>query len=406
MLETNQEGSPSVNYPSNFPIPSPMVCTGDKVANWEFFRQQYEDYEIAIGLDKRSQKIRLATLRSVMGRECMQIFMNLKLTDDERKDVNTCMEALQAHFKPKWNVVYERYIFNLCSQNSDESIDEFLTRIRKLSSTREFSTLTYELICDKLVLGIRDETTKLRLLQEENLTLNKALNICRASEVANVQTKAMKASTSEVEGVNVLRTRPYKKVTTKPPTKASKATPNYKQQAQKQTNITKRKCYHCGCDQGHKLKECPAYGQTCNNCGKQNHFASVCLSSKSTRRIHALADGCKEETDEEIFQIEEVTSVEGQGRQVVANVIFLSNSGHSRTELTCQFDTGATCNVMSYDDLSRIAQDGNPQLQDSNVKLHLFDGSLMIPMGTTSLEQHRIIITNKQTNRIITNSNG
>ena len=322
MLETSQEGSPSVNYPSNFPIPSPMVCTGDKVANWEFFRQQYEDYEIATGLDKRSQKIRLATLRSVMGRECMQIFMNLKLTDDERRNVNTCMEALQAHFKPKRNVVYERYIFNLCSQNTDESIDEFLTRIRKLSSSCEFGTLTDELIRDKLVLGIRDETTKLRLLKEENLTLNKALNICRASEVVNVQIKAMKASTSEVEGVNVLRTRPYKKVTSKPPTKASKAAPNYKQQAQKQTNITKRKCYHCGRDQGHKLKECPAYGQTCNNCGKQNHFASVCLSSKSTRRIHALADGCKEETDEEIFQIEEVTSVEGQGRQVVANVIF------------------------------------------------------------------------------------
>ena len=196
----------------------------------------------------------------------------------------------------------------------------------------------------------------------------------------------MKASTSEVEGVNVLRTRPYKKVTSKPPTKASKGAPNYKQQAQKQTNITKRKCYHCGRDQGHKLKECPAYGQTCNKCGKQNHFASVCLSSKSTRRIHALADGCKEETDEEIFKIEEVTSVEGQGRQVVANVLFLSNSGHSRTELKCHLDTGAPCNGMSYDDLSRIAQDGNPQLQDSKVKLCLFDGSLMIPMGTTSLE--------------------
>ena len=129
MLETNQEGSPSVNYPSNSPIQSPMVCTGDKVANWEFFRQQYEDYEIATGLDKRSQKIRLATLRSVMGRECMHIFMNPKLTGDERRNVNTCMEALQAHFKPKRNVVYERYIFNLCSQNTDESIDEFLTRI-------------------------------------------------------------------------------------------------------------------------------------------------------------------------------------------------------------------------------------------------------------------------------------
>ena len=387
MPETNQGASPTVNYPSNFPVPSPMVCTGDKVANWEFFRQQYEDYEIATGLDKKEQKIRLATLHSVMGRECMQIFMNLKLTDDEQRDVNTCMEALQAHFKPKRNVVYERYVFNLCSQNSDESIDEFLNRIRKLSSSCEFGTLTEELIRDKLVLGIQDETTKLRLLKEDNLTLNKALNICRASEVANVQIKAMKTSVNEVEGVNALRTRSYKKAFTKPPTKTGKGAPSSnKQQTQKQTYSTKRKCYHCGRDQSHKLKECPAFGQTCNNCGKQNHFASVCLSSKSTKRIHTLADGSKEETDEEIFQIEEVTSVAGQGRQVVANLIFLSNSGQSRTELKCQLDTGATCNVMSYDDLSRIVQDGNPQLQNSKVKLRLFDGSLMIPVGTASLE--------------------
>ena len=38
--------------PSNFPIPAPMVCKGNLVANWEFFRQQWEDYEVATGLDK------------------------------------------------------------------------------------------------------------------------------------------------------------------------------------------------------------------------------------------------------------------------------------------------------------------------------------------------------------------
>ena len=72
-----------------------MVCQGDKAGNWEFFRQQWEDYEVATGLDQRDSKIRLATLRSVMRRECMQIFMNLKLTDEERKNVKTCVEALK-----------------------------------------------------------------------------------------------------------------------------------------------------------------------------------------------------------------------------------------------------------------------------------------------------------------------
>ena len=56
-----------------------MKCKGDKVANWEFFRQQWEDYEIATGLDQRDQKVRLATLRSVMGKDCLQVSNNLSL---------------------------------------------------------------------------------------------------------------------------------------------------------------------------------------------------------------------------------------------------------------------------------------------------------------------------------------
>lgn len=48
--------------------------------NWEFFRQQWEDYEVATSLEGKDAKIRLTTLRSVMEKECLQIFLNLNLT--------------------------------------------------------------------------------------------------------------------------------------------------------------------------------------------------------------------------------------------------------------------------------------------------------------------------------------
>ena len=57
--------------PPTFPVPSPMVCRGDVVGNWEFFRQQWEDYEVATGLSEQSPKVRLASLHSVMGKECL-----------------------------------------------------------------------------------------------------------------------------------------------------------------------------------------------------------------------------------------------------------------------------------------------------------------------------------------------
>ena len=56
------------------------------------------------------------------------------------------------------------------------------------------------------------------------------------------------------------------------------------------------------------------------------------------------------------------------------------------TKLKCQLDTGATCNVLSYIDLSIIKQDGNPQMESSKTKLKLFDGSLMKPLGEVNLQ--------------------
>ena len=65
-----------------------MNCKGD-VANWELFRQQWSDYEVATGLNRKKTKpIRLAALRPVMGRDCQQTFMNLKLSEADKQKVD------------------------------------------------------------------------------------------------------------------------------------------------------------------------------------------------------------------------------------------------------------------------------------------------------------------------------
>ena len=77
--ETTPHTTTALTFTSNFPIPAPMKVSGDRINNWEFFRQQWEDYELATGLDERPEAIRLATLRSVMGKDCLQIFLNIKV---------------------------------------------------------------------------------------------------------------------------------------------------------------------------------------------------------------------------------------------------------------------------------------------------------------------------------------
>ena len=80
-----------------------------------------------------------------MGKECLQIFLNLKLTTEE-EDIDECIKALEASFKPKRNIVYERYLFNMCQQNSGETMDSYVNRLQKAASTCQFGTLTEELM--------------------------------------------------------------------------------------------------------------------------------------------------------------------------------------------------------------------------------------------------------------------
>ena len=73
-------------------------------------------------------------------------------------------------------------------------------------------------------------------------------------------------------------------------------------------------------------------------------------------------------------------------KQLFASLEFSDAKGRYRTKLECQLDTGATCNVLTHRDPSIISQNGNPALQTRKVKLQLFNGSVMKPLGEAKLK--------------------
>ena len=85
-----------------------------------------------------------------------------------------------------------------------ESFDNYLTAVESLAKTCNFATLYDSLLRDCLVIGIRSNNTRKRLLQERQLDLFKCIDICRASETSERQ---MKAIDSE-EKVQKLKDKP------------------------------------------------------------------------------------------------------------------------------------------------------------------------------------------------------
>lgn len=160
----------------------------------------------------KRQRVQAATLRSVMGSECRHVYHhNLNLTATQQGDVKAILDALEAYFKPVRNVIYKRYVFGCCKQEEEESIDNFVTRLREKAATCDYGGLKDEMIRDKIVLGITNEGTRRRLLSEKNLTLLTAIEKCRTAEQTALYMRAMDtASMSPAETVHGVARKPFR----------------------------------------------------------------------------------------------------------------------------------------------------------------------------------------------------
>ena len=65
----------------------------------------WNNYEIASGLDSKTDEVRKATLQVVMGQECFSVLQNLNLTQAQLASSVTIVNALNDYFLPKTNVI-------------------------------------------------------------------------------------------------------------------------------------------------------------------------------------------------------------------------------------------------------------------------------------------------------------
>lgn len=88
-------------------------------------------------------------------------------------------------------MIYEHYTFNKREQEVNETIVSYVAALRTLVKTCKFEGLEEEMIRDRIVLGIRDNHTRKKLLQEKGLGLQRFVDMCRANEKSSSQLRAI-----------------------------------------------------------------------------------------------------------------------------------------------------------------------------------------------------------------------
>ena len=178
-------------------------------------------------------------------------------------------------------MTYERYIFNRRSQEECETFDAFAADLRRLVKTCEYGALEDSIITDRIVIGIRDDSTRKKLLLKRSLDLQSASDICRAAESASRQLKELHG-TDTVESLRADKNRRHQSRS-----RGHRDSSHSRDPSTFRDNFRKRdsdrKCRFCGQHHRFSKNECPAYGKYAKLVAPKIILLSSAVRNQTTR---------------------------------------------------------------------------------------------------------------------------
>ena len=160
--------------------------------------QRVKIYFTAHGVADDKQKF---VFLSSLSRKHYTLLANLVSPEDPgAKTLDELVDTLTLHFQPKTSEIADRYAFLCRHQEPEEDIAEFVANLKRLIVPCNYSVEFQKTILrDRFVCGLANESTRKRLLTEENkLTFEEAIAIAVAVEKATTQARLMKADSKPV----------------------------------------------------------------------------------------------------------------------------------------------------------------------------------------------------------------
>jgi hypothetical protein len=357
-----------INCPSKFDTHGDTTSLGTR---WQKWRQGFDLYLVAAGIIDSGQK--KALLLHCGGEDLRELYDTLPqpigLPEDANDYVKVCA-ALDIYFLPKKNKRYERHFFRICVQKEKEPITQYVTRLRALSKTCEFTDANDEIV-DQVIEKCISRKLRKRLLKEQDLDLQKLCGVAAIMEAADHQAEQYQTQTtannvkeddSDQEGyIN----RMY--------------TPHRRPRHQKSGINAESKtfqCFRCGA-KDHLANACEiTKGKTCRKCGKPGHFANVCRSTTQTAKL----SNTSVKSSIRYMMIEDTSSDEDfvlaiQPNQCNEQSQPITINGKTVSVL---IDSGSTANVISKETIKAVGL--SPELHLFKRKIFAFGGSKPLPI--------------------------
>ena len=338
--------------------------------SWSIYTERLGHYFIANKVTEAEQK--RAILLSVCGPTMFKLIKSL--ADPSKFPTMAFVELcalVKEYYEPLPSPIVQRYKFNTRNRAPGETVAAYVAALREIAEHCNYGTSLSEMLRDRLVCGVNHKGIQ-KLLAEKELDFDKANSVAVAIEVAERDTKYLKAERSH--GNPVLYS--HSKECGKPSTKMS---PN--------KSKSKIACYRCG---GNDLANVCRHKDTeCGFCRK-GHLARVCrakraqetsMPSQNTRKNMFVTE---ELTHDETDRTYEIFTLEDQSNEPTRMQVLLNN-----VPVDMVLDTGASLSIISQATFNRLKQhDATVSLHPSATRLLTYTGEPIPVVRATNMTVH------------------
>ena len=260
-------------FTAHVPTPTKLKISEEGLATrWKQFARSWKNYEKASRLEEESDDYRCSVLLACIGDEAMEVFDGFQFkTGESREQIDTVMKKFEEFCVGKTHEAFESYRFHIRAQGPEESIEAYVAELRKLARNCNFKEED-RMIRDRIVVGVRSNSVREKLLEIEDLDLQKAINTCKLHETSQQQLQAMNAGASGSSSVEAIKSRqPDKK-------KGFKKNDNHRN-----SNSSKQNCGRCGRPKHEQKDQCRAINAKCESCGRIGHFWRQCRTKDAAK---------------------------------------------------------------------------------------------------------------------------
>lgn len=271
--------------------------------------------------------------------------------------VNNAINAIKTIVSQTSNAAVFRKEFDNMNQLADETIREYVTRLKSCAIDCNFicpHDETHDLsdyhLVNRIRSGIIDKGLQQEVLQksDELNNITTLVHFCENFEAAKKDRQKLSSATNNmaISNINIADDLSQDELIA--------AISQYKKNKKARTTERERnsipiKCSYCGYSgtSKHSYVNCPAQGHNCKKCGKLNHFENVCRSRKPARDIAVVIDTIE-------LIVSSCTQSDSVPTKPEIIIQATTNLTESSIPIKCIADTGAQVTVANEDHMKQL----------------------------------------------------